>query len=166
MLSGPHWDEGNQVLYYVDCTENGIVKLWLNSTQEYRKVNFDSEYVTVAIPYSNWEEQFIVSVYNKLIRFDWTTGGTEELYELNDGICWFNDAKCDSRGRFWIGAWKNKENFSGVSPLNSTEEGKGSLGCFSCGKFEKKFVGSTEPNGLFFSPDERKLYHVDCGEQC
>ena len=164
MFSGPHWDEKNQVLYYVNCIEKEIVKLCPNSTQEYRSVNLDGKYITVAIPFSNHTEQFIVSVDNRLIRLDWATGNTEELYEMNDGVCWFNDAKCDSRGRLWIGAWKAKENFSEDDIFNSVEEGKGSLGCFSCGNLEKKIVGITGPNGLSFSPDERKLYHVDCIE--
>lgn len=62
----------------------------------------------------------------------------------------FNDGRCDSVGRFWVGTIANDEASSIAS-----------LYCLDNGKLQKSLSGIGISNGLAFSPDQCWLYHTD-----
>lgn len=62
----------------------------------------------------------------------------------------FNDGRCDSRGRFWIGTLYEPRQ----PPLAA-------LYCFEDGRLTRQADGITVSNGLAFSPDARTLYWAD-----
>jgi L-arabinonolactonase len=65
----------------------------------------------------------------------------------------FNDGRCDSRGRFWVGTMHSPE--SGIAP-------SASLYCRdSEGNTSRRLGGLFVSNGLAFSPDNRTAYLAD-----
>jgi sugar lactone lactonase YvrE len=63
----------------------------------------------------------------------------------------FNDGKCDSAGRLWVGA---------MSP--AAEPAVGALWCLHPElRAESRRTGLTIPNGIAWSRDGRTLYHID-----
>lgn len=73
---------------------------------------------------------------------------------LPDGIR-MNDAKCDSRGRFWAG-----------STAMDFAPGRGALHLLSPDWTSQLVLDNlTQPNGLGWSPDDRTFYLVDTAER-
>ena len=67
----------------------------------------------------------------------------------------FNDGKCDPAGRFWAGTMCRQENLS--SPQKA-----GSLYCLYPDLTIRTLIaGITTSNGLAWSLDSKKLYHID-----
>lgn len=63
----------------------------------------------------------------------------------------FNDGKCDSAGRLWVG-----------SMSATAEPGVGALWCLHPElRAESRRAGLTIPNGITWSRDGRTLYHID-----
>jgi sugar lactone lactonase YvrE/DNA-binding IclR family transcriptional regulator len=63
----------------------------------------------------------------------------------------FNDGKCDSRGRFWVG----------TMALNVRPEAGSLYRMDGEDRFERMETGLTLPNGLGWSPDETTMYVTD-----
>lgn len=62
----------------------------------------------------------------------------------------FNDGRCDSRGRFWVGTLDRAEAAASAA-----------LYCWGSDALEPRLSGLTISNGLAFSPDGAWLYHAD-----
>lgn len=121
----------------------------------------EGRHLTAAIPIRHRSEQFVAALYDRLVKFNWLSGETVDLYQISDRTSSLNDGKCDSMGRLWIGLWKERT-YSSTDTLDNIDYGNGSVCSFTGdGIFSKKWKGLSGPNGLSWSPDERKLYHVD-----
>ena len=67
----------------------------------------------------------------------------------------YNDGKCDSQGRFWVG-----------SLAFNLEKGAGSLYCIDVdGSTRVMETGLTLPNGLSWSSDNRTMYLIDTADR-
>ena len=66
----------------------------------------------------------------------------------------FNDGKCDSRGRFWVG-----------SLAINTEPGHGALWRYDGSEAVRMLDGLHIANGLGWSPDDRTFYFTDSGSR-
>lgn len=66
----------------------------------------------------------------------------------------FNDGRCDSAGRFWIGSMHEARGHEPRRPeaMLYSFDGKG---------FAARIKGVTVSNGLAFSPDAKVMYHAD-----
>ncbi len=67
----------------------------------------------------------------------------------------YNDGKCDSQGRFWVGSLAfNQKNAAGSLYRIDVD-----------GSFKVMETGLTLPNGLGWSPDNRKMYLIDTADR-
>jgi sugar lactone lactonase YvrE len=60
---------------------------------------------SIVIPVGYKREEFIITQSNKLFKFNWVTKEKQLLAEVEKSIAGnrFNNGKCDSKGRLWIG---------------------------------------------------------------
>ncbi|RWS15399.1 regucalcin-like protein [Dinothrombium tinctorium] len=100
---GPHWDEFNQSLYFVDCHAGDFYKLDVE-TNKFEKVHLGG-IVTIIIPWSGEDNNFIVSRTKDLLKLNWSTQEAKLLASVESTISntRFNDGKCDRKGRLWVG---------------------------------------------------------------
>lgn len=99
---GPHYDERNDTLYFVDAFVGDVIKLNNGSTEKH---NF-GDLVTIVIPFEDSLDDLLISVRNKVIKFNWDSKESEIIAEVSkekQGKERFNDGKCDDNGRLFIG---------------------------------------------------------------
>ncbi|XP_066159018.1 regucalcin-like [Euwallacea fornicatus] len=104
----PHWDVKTQSLYFVDIIGKSIHK-YTPSTRQHAKATLGNP--SFIIPIKTFKDKFVVSQETEIVTLNWDgvsekVGKVEELPGSNinadrDGK--FNDGKCDSLGRLWIG---------------------------------------------------------------
>lgn len=100
------------------------------------------------------EENIICAKNSDLVRVNLNTGEITPLTDL--GIAShlrFNDGKCDSEGRLWVGTMVK----DGASV--NREDNMGSFYCIEKGKITSSIDGMTIPNGMDWY--HGKFYHVD-----
>lgn len=90
--------------------------------------------------------------------FDPATGSLEVKNDPESALSahFFGDGKCDPQGRFWAGTY-HQDIKDPVGCLYSLEAD------FSVKKRSEKMI---LPNGLAWSADHRKFYHIDSVEKC
>jgi len=153
---GPHWDEKSQSLYYVDLF-GGKVCCLDTKTQESQIIHIGG-LTSVVVPVSNKREEFIISQSNKLFKLNWNTKEKQLLAEVEKSIAGnrFNDGKCDSKGRLWIGTMGSETDPGVVDP------DKGSLYLVdSSFNVEREVENVSLSNRIAWSPDNTKMYFID-----
>ncbi|CAG2103299.1 unnamed protein product [Medioppia subpectinata] len=144
---GPHWDYKTNTLYFTDSfTRNFYHEDDHLSPRKLDKYSA-ADLVTIAIPYEDSDHHLLVSVRNKLVKYDTTTRTAAPVAELKQR---FNDGKADAMGRLWIGTM--------------ADENKGGLYKLEHGRLEQMATGFTLANGLAWSPDNTRLYLIDSGD--
>ena len=100
---GPHWDQKSQTLYYVDLMNGDVCQLD-PKTQDSKVVHIGG-IVSAVVPVDGTQNEFIISQDNKIFRLDIDSQEKQQLVEIDENLPGnrFNDAKCDSSGRLWIG---------------------------------------------------------------
>ncbi|KAG5878304.1 hypothetical protein JTB14_017653 [Gonioctena quinquepunctata] len=166
---GPHWDENNENLYFVDTFKATIYR-WdsmNDKTSSHKLDNHNS--VGVIIPIKDEKEEFVVAADRSLYRFKWPKEGIKlktearslALLDKDKPKNQCNDGKADSYGRLWIGTLTRNEDLS-VSPKG------GSLFTLKCGdtiKVDEKISNTSISNGLAWSKNNKKMYHIDSLEK-
>ncbi|XP_013399374.1 regucalcin [Lingula anatina] len=151
---GPHWDDKNQTLYYVDIL-SGVVASWKPATGEESQIKLDNP-LSLVVPSTKGD--FIVSLGRKLVRLDWEKQEvTSVLAEVDQGTKnRFNDGKCDPSGRLWAGTM-------GYETVPAQPERQmGSLFSLSTGCTLAKHVDKIDiSNGLAWSNDNTIMYYID-----
>jgi len=150
---GPYWDAENQVLYFVDAT-SGDFKRLDPKTRQVEKLS-QGVLVSMIIPYQDEPNTFIGSRWNELLKINWTSQTTTVLATVNtEGR--FNDAKCDPRGRLFIGTMVELPG-GGVVP------NAGNLYRLDGNNFTTVATGFSISNGMAWSNDANhtKLYFND-----
>lgn len=99
-IESPYWDPVEKVLYYADITGGYFCRL-NPETKELKKLSKGGG-VHVIIPYRNEPGMFIVSRNHQLFKLNFETGDEAFLAEATPGEN-FNDAKCDKKGRLFVG---------------------------------------------------------------
>ncbi|VEN60392.1 unnamed protein product [Callosobruchus maculatus] len=160
---GPFWHAETEELYFVDTFKSTVYR-WSyknKKTQSYHLENHKS--VGVIIPIKNKKDQFIVAADRDICKLYWpasdnnTEAKLEHLASVDKDkpANQFNDGKADSNGRLWLGTLTRNKDLS-VAP-----EG-GSLYSISGPKdIHEKAKPLSISNGLDWSNDENKLYHID-----
>lgn len=146
----PVWEKNSQSLYFVDILEK---KLYIYETLTGNKVSYDMpSYISC---FAIGDDGYIyVMLIDGLYRFDEETKTLTYISspEDHDSDHRFNDGKCDSKGRFYVGSMEN-------TYTNST----GSLYYIDETMTFKKVLhhAFTVPNGLAWNDAIGKFYHVD-----
>ncbi|MES2276073.1 MAG: SMP-30/gluconolactonase/LRE family protein [Bacteroidota bacterium] len=154
LSESPYWLDELNCFLWVDIERKHLgIYHWLTKKKE-----------IVSIPYrlsmivTSWNGDVILGLQGGLAKFDIAT---KELIWLLDiekehytQRC--NDGKCDNQGRLWIGTMDI-----------TCKAGAGSLYCVDTDlKLSKKADQLTIPNGIEWSLDYQKLYHIDSITRC
>lgn len=142
----PCWDAQTQCLYWVDIYNHRLHQFDPKTGNDRF---FDlGEVVTCFAPASN--NRLIVALRHHLAFLDLQTGDVKRLVTINKpSEIRFNDGKCDSRGRFWVGTL-------------CTSGTKASLYRYDPdGTLNEMETGLSISNGLGWSPDARTFYLTD-----
>lgn len=96
-----------------------------------------------------------------LARIDLTSGRFESLgaAPYNPLRHRFNEAKCDARGRFWVGA--KHEPLRAPDGTAAKVDAAQPLRVFSQGRLAERHASAAIANGLAWSPDSRMMYFSD-----
>lgn len=150
------WGEGpiwwNNKLYYVDIEGHAIVELNPDNGDE--RAWDVGERIGCVVPVTDADSQWIYAGDSGIYAIELHSGrktllaDPEEAQRSNNR---FNDGKCDPAGRFWVGS---------ISLIKAT----GSANLYSLdteGSLTLQQAGLTNSNGICWSLDHRKLYHID-----
>ena len=145
---GPIWWQ--DYLFYVDIEDHSIVQLNIEMNEE---IILDvGERIGTIVPQE--DRGFIYAGDSGIIAFDPISGTTQTLADPESEkreTNRFNDGKCDPFGRFWAGT---------ISLVKKT--GDAALYMLDIdGKLHQKVDKITNSNGICWSLDATKLYHID-----
>jgi sugar lactone lactonase YvrE len=147
----PVWDVDRQQLFWVDVY-NYRVHQFDPATGQDR--HFDVGDVVSAIALTD-SDQLLIALRDRLALLNTKTGDLVSLYQTefsHPSDTRFNDGKCDSEGRFWIGSCSD---IAGQAALYRYDP-DGSLHVME--------TGLTISNGLGWSPDESIFYLTDSAQ--
>ena len=148
---GPVWDSGQKKLIWVDI-DGKKLHFWDYSSK--KDTSYDmGETIGAAAPINNGK--VLVALEHKISIFDPKDNTATIVVDLGKEIegTRFNDGKCDSKGRFWIGTM----DFDKTSPLR-----KGKL--FRLDRDRKLTLvieGVKTSNGLDWSLNDDVMYYTD-----
>lgn len=144
----PLWDPDEAVLYWVDITGK-CVNCLDPATESFQSWPLPCEPGCIARAAGN---ALIVAGRDGIFRFDTRTGNLDFMYPppYDASLMRFNDGRCDSAGRFWMG-----------TAYDSRDKQAGSLFCMERGHIRDLKLPVTVSNGVAFSIDNKTLYHAD-----
>ncbi len=151
---GPWWDARAGILYWVDI---GGRRLHAHdpSGEPDRSVDLGKKPGTVVgRAAASGKPSLLIALEDGFAFVDPDSGATEPLFdpEADRRGNRFNDGKCDSRGRFWVGSMDDSESGARTGALYRLGP---DLGC------ERVLDGLGISNGLAWSPDDRTMYFID-----
>ena len=155
---GPHWEARSRSLYFVDAFVGRVLRLDERSGQTSEWALNDL--VTIVIPFKDCSDTILVSLRNKVIKYNTKTKSHELIAEISahlEGKERFNDGKVDALGRLWIGSVLDGHN----GPVPS----KGSLYKLETNKFIKMSENFTLSNGISWNLNNTKMYFNDSGDR-
>ncbi|TDV38562.1 SMP-30/gluconolactonase/LRE family protein [Actinophytocola oryzae] len=147
---GPHWDERENCLYWVDILAGHIHTTTLSDGVT-RTVRLPT-LVGAAVP--RLRGGFVAATASGFAEVD-TDGTYRPRHDLLSEHHRMNDAKCDPRGRLWAG-----------STHVDFEAGRGALHVLDTDwRTHVVLDGLTLPNGMGWSQDGREFYLIDSIER-
>lgn len=153
---GPHWDERNNCLFYVDLLQG---TLYRSDTLQQNEETFhiENSATTFCIPYESDPNSILISKDKQILKLKWDTKEATLLAEVEPDVnTRFNDGKCDPAGRLWAGTM-GLETSPGI-----IDQGLGSLYSMDASSYVVKHLsGITISNGLAWSRDSRIMFYVD-----
>lgn len=152
---GPHWHPQLNRLFFVDITEG--IAATIDANKKVQVLLKEDGALSAVLPVDGAPNQIVVSIDTSLYLVDVTTGEKTLLDQLDVPGVRFNDAKCDPRGRLWIGTMGLE-----TSPAVLTPE-LGSLYVRKSGaaKLTQQMTKVSLSNGLAWSHDGKTLYYID-----
>jgi sugar lactone lactonase YvrE len=154
LSEGPYWLDELNCFLWVDIEGKYLgVYRWITKKTEI--IPFPYRLSTIV---TNLQGDVILGLQGGLAKFDIATKELIWLLDIEKDYytqrC--NDGKCDNRGRLWIGTMDI-----------ACKPGYGSLYCVDTDlKLTKKADQLTIPNGIEWSLDYQKLYHIDSTTRC
>ncbi|HYF21694.1 MAG TPA: SMP-30/gluconolactonase/LRE family protein [Ramlibacter sp.] len=145
---GPLWSPRDDALYWVDILTPSLHCWRTGEGDAETKLGTMS---SVAVPRAGGG--LLLATPGGLVGFDPGTQALSPIAHPEAGRRGnrYNDGKCDRRGRLWI-----------ASMDMGTAAHRGSLFRVDAdGRWQKMDEGFTVPNGLAWSPDDRRLYFTD-----
>uniref|UniRef100_T1K2Q1 SMP-30/Gluconolactonase/LRE-like region domain-containing protein n=2 Tax=Tetranychus urticae TaxID=32264 RepID=T1K2Q1_TETUR len=158
---GPFYESTSDSIYYVDAFKGTIIRSPLNNEpKDIHALGF--RLVSLIIPYANDSQTFLITLDEKVAKYNWATRNVQILSSLPphvDGKERFNDGKCDSRGRLIVGSVVESNQFQGIV------KGKGSIYRLEGNQLKKLADGFTLSNGMDWSVDGELFYFNDSEDQ-
>lgn len=163
---GPHWDERQQALFFVNILENGIHK-YVPSTGVHTHTKVDGS-VGFIVPVERTTDQFIIGLDRRFVIIQWDGGdGTpvkivHELGTVDQDIepsPRLNDGKADPRGRVFAGTMGFEE------PLGNILPDMGSLYRVDKTGIHKLCTKIGVSNGLAWDLTKKAFYYTDSMER-
>ena len=144
LAEGPRWDAATRRLLWVDIEG---CELHILDSGEDRAIGLDAMVGAVAPTNSG---AVLVALADRLALVDLADESVRTLVRLPHGPALrSNDGDCDAAGRFWIGTME----------LDLTADA-GALYRFD-GGLERVLDGVTLSNGLGWTRDDTRMYHID-----
>ena len=148
---GPHWSHTSQCLYRVDILAPAVL---ITSADGYELKRMDMpEPVGAVVPCLSGELLVALSsgIYLRNEQGQLSLLADPESDRPGNR---FNDGKCDSQGRFWIGSMS----------MDGSPNGAGALWRIAIDGSATKMLDDVHlANGLGWSPDDSKFYFTDSG---
>jgi sugar lactone lactonase YvrE len=146
---GAFWHSTRQSFFWVDIEGKTLYE----HTAMGKLASWGSPYRISMVAQSYQEDVLVLAMQGRIMKFDLKSGALSLVVKLEidkpENRC--NDGGVDVTGRLWIGTMSMQ-----------FHEGSGSLYCIDRDQpVSKKIQGLTVPNGLAWSPDGKRMYHVD-----
>lgn len=143
----PVWDTERRVLFWVDAY-NHRVHQFDPATRRNRYLETGD--IVSAIVLAG-QDRLLIALRDRLAFLDVNTGAIEVVYQIKFPCpnTRFNDGKCDSQGRFWIGAVSDAPEQAELYRYDPD------------GSMHVMETGLTISNGLGWSPDDATFYLTD-----
>lgn len=152
---GSIWDKHNNLLYWVDIEGKYVYKYnYFDRTNTAYQL---MERPGTVVPYEG--SSVLIATEKGIGIFDFSIPDFKEYIlktpDFIENNLRFNDGKCDSKGRFWVGTMhlKAKKNAGSLYLLNNI-------------KLETKVNPTTISNGLAWSHDNLTMYYIDTTSSC
>ncbi|MFI3237529.1 MAG: SMP-30/gluconolactonase/LRE family protein [Lachnospiraceae bacterium] len=149
------WDAKRNAVHFVDINDYKIYSYYLD-TKDIKSID-TGDYVGCIV--LDCDNNLVAGVHDKLIRYNLENGSESVICQLDlPDYMRFNDGKCDQYGNLWIGTMA-------IEFMVEDLEGLGSLYCIKGASVVAEYKGFTIPNGMAWSQDGTKFYHIDttCG---
>lgn len=147
---GPQWHAAEQALYWVDCLGRELFR-WREATGEVTRWPLAGAPGSFAF---GADGRILIAYRNGLVFLDPATGATAPI--AVDGVDFaterFNDGKCDTHGRFWVGTMDRELR----RPVGSLYRIGSDL---VVRRIDASFL--TLSNGIAWSPDGKVMYLCD-----
>ncbi|XP_071034792.1 regucalcin [Parasteatoda tepidariorum] len=152
---GPHWDNRNQRLYFVDIDAGETCRL-NPSTGETEIVVHSEGIISFAIPYQSDPSNLLISSTQEIKKLNFNAGNTEFLTKVNynDPKFRINDGKCDAKGRLWTGTM-----ITGV--IGTLHKEGHLLKMDNTYKMTQVLDGISISNGLAWTSNNDTMYYID-----
>lgn len=155
LAEGCRWDEQTQTLLWVDVFTGRLFQSMYDGRElgTAAVLRIDGHLTAVAPLRDRALGWFVAE--NQGVGFLDRDGSLTVMAEpeaRHEGRVRTNDAACDPAGRFWVG-----------SMAYDATPGAGSLYRVEDGRYERVWGDLTISNGLGWSPDGTRMYHVDSG---
>ncbi|XP_076042847.1 regucalcin-like [Oratosquilla oratoria] len=165
---GPHWVEEDQALVFVDAFK-GDIHRYFPSTQRHQVLHVDDvgtgTSTTVIVPIEGLADHYVITIGRSIGVIAWKPSDPDQHtvkpkvllhFDAHCPTNFFNDGKCDSKGRLWAGT-RGCELEPDVIDLH-----KGTLYRID---HDLKTTACTNKlsisNGLIWSKDLTLLYYID-----
>lgn len=149
---GPYWHHRRNSFFWVDIEGQRVHEMnW--STRETNQ--WQLTYRPSLVIEGN-ETRMLLALQGGFASLDLATGKLEWVADLEKHIPdnRTNDGACDSRGRLWIGTMQLQ-----------CEKGRGALYCLDEKlNIQKKLDNLTISNGIVWTRDNQKMYHIDTSD--
>lgn len=155
---GPHWDAETKSLYFVDVFDKSICR-YIPATHKITKAKIGSS-VSLIIPIRGQKNKFLLGKEEELVIISWD-GESDKISVVknidikSDPGTIFNDGKCDSTGRLWIGTTAR------FDENGTIEKEKGSIYKMENGRITVVTDKISVSNGLDFNTALKKMYYID-----
>lgn len=149
------WEEERNKIHFVDI--EGF-KIYSYSLEDGNIEEYDTgDYVGCIV--LDQEGRLIAAVRNKLLRIDLKRKRVETILTIDQPeYVRFNDGKCDRFGNLWVGTMA-------IDQSHPKAVGAGKLYCISKENIIAEYEGFTIANGLAWSQDGKRFYHIDTKTQ-
>lgn len=146
----PVWDADRQQLYWVDIYNHRVHQFDPATGQDRY---FDTGDLVSAIALAG-RERLLMALRDRLAFLSTQTGEVTPIYQITFPYpnTRFNDGKCDSQGRFWIGSISEAPEQAELYRYDPD------------GSLQVMETGLTISNGLGWSPDETTFYLTDSAQ--
>jgi sugar lactone lactonase YvrE len=149
---GPTWDVELGRLYWVDI-HSSLLHEFDPDTGCERSFEVPGQPGCVLVKDAT---TLIAAVEDRLLEVGLCGGGQEVIAQVeHPPRLRFNDGKCDSSGRLWVGSMDREET-----------EALGQLYRWSGTELESVQEEVTISNGIGWSPDDRRMYYIDSPQRC